>query len=106
MMARYGVRVLPPETTDTGGTTPTAGQADPVEIQEARVADAAAREETTAAREGPAAARETTAAAAAAEAVGPHPTPPGRESRRPAASSSCRSANGTAAPRPVTPVAT
>ncbi len=50
MMARFGVRVLPPEATNTGGTTPTAGRADPVTRQEAKAADAAAREETTAAR--------------------------------------------------------
>ncbi len=50
VMARYGVRVLPPGTIATDGTTPTAGRADTAAKEEARAADAAAKGETTTAK--------------------------------------------------------
>jgi hypothetical protein len=49
VMARYGVRVLPPGTIALDGTTPTAGRADMAAKEEAIAVDAAAKEETSAA---------------------------------------------------------
>ncbi len=80
VMARYGVRVLPPRAIATDGTTPTVGRADTA-AKEARAAEAAAKGATAAE------ARRKAAAAAAREGA-VHPIPPGRESGPPAASSS------------------